>query len=107
MELSLEGWDIATFADAAWVPWGSHGNARAKVLAAADGFHVALVEAEAGYRGDPHTHEHAEFLFVVDGTLRTQGRELTRGDAYAAAPGSSHTDFATDTGATYVSIFKL
>jgi quercetin dioxygenase-like cupin family protein len=104
---SLEGWDIATFSETEWVPWGSQGNARAKVLAAAGGFHVALVEAEAGYRGDPHVHAHPEFLYVVDGTLRSQGRELRRGDAYAAAPGSSHDDFATETGATYVSIFKL
>ena len=29
------------------------------------------------------------------------------GDAYAAAAGSTHTDFETETGATYVVIFKL
>jgi hypothetical protein len=32
---------------------------------------------------------------------------MTAGDAYAAATGSSHTDFETETGATYLSIFKL
>lgn len=107
MDISLGGWDVGSFDQVEWSPWGSAGNARAKVMASADGYHVALVEAEAGYAGDPHQHDHAEFLYVVDGTLRTQGRGMTRGDAYAAAAGSTHDDFGTDTGATYLSIFRL
>ena len=63
MEISLDGWDITQAAAADWVPWGSAGNARAKILGSADG--------------------------------------------YAAAAGSTHAEFATDTGAKYVVIFKL
>jgi hypothetical protein len=37
-------------------PWGSKDDARAKVLAAAGGFHVVLVEASAGYTGERHQH---------------------------------------------------
>lgn len=107
MEHSLEGWDITRFDEVDWVPWGSGGNARAKILGIADGFHIALVEADAGYRGDPHVHTHPELFYLVEGTFRHQGKEMASGDAYAAAPGSSHTDFATDSGATYVTIFKL
>ena len=107
MDISLSGWDIARFDDTEWAPWGSGGNARAKVLGTADGFVVALVEADPGYSGEPHEHAHPEFLYVIDGTLRNQGEEMGSGDGYAAAPGSTHADFATSTGATYVSIFKL
>ena len=107
MELSLDGWDIGRADELEWTPWGSAGDARAKVLGNADGFFVALVEADAGYTSEPHTHTHPEFLYVVEGKLRNQGREMVAGDAYAAAPGSTHTDFATDSGATYLSIFKL
>ena len=32
---------------------------------------------------------------------------MGKGDAYVASPGSTHADFATDSGATYLSIFKL
>jgi hypothetical protein len=32
---------------------------------------------------------------------------MVTGDGYAAAPGSSHTDFAAVTDASYLSIFKL
>jgi uncharacterized protein len=103
---SLAGWDIADSAAVAWVPWGEAG-ARAKVLASADGYLVALVEAEAGYEGTPHEHAHAEVLYVLDGAVRTQGRTLRAGDAYAAAAGSVHTDFAVESAATYLSVFKL
>jgi hypothetical protein len=32
---------------------------------------------------------------------------MTKGDSYIAAAGSTHADFATDAGATYLSIIKL
>jgi hypothetical protein len=32
---------------------------------------------------------------------------MKAGDGYAAAAGSSHDDFATDSGATYIVIFKI
>jgi quercetin dioxygenase-like cupin family protein len=107
MQHSLKGWDIGRFDQTDWVPWDTGEHARAKVLAVADGFHVALIEASAGYQGGPHEHSFPEFLYVVDGALRTQGQALIAGDAYAASPGSTHTDFAVDTGATYLLIFKL
>ena len=77
------------------------------MLASADGYVIAVVEAEAGYEGTPHEHAHAELLHVLDGEVRTQGRTLRRGDAYAAAAGSVHDDFTAVTAATYLSIFKL
>ena len=104
---SLEGWDIGHLDDAEWVPWGSTGDARAKVLATGDGYYVVLVEAEAGYEGEAHVHEHTEFSYVLEGEVRTQGTTMRAGDASAAAIGSEHTDFAAETTATYLSIFKL
>jgi quercetin dioxygenase-like cupin family protein len=106
-EPSLEGWDIGRADQLDWIPWGSRGDARAKILGSADGYVVALVEAQPGYRGDPHVHGHAEFNYVVEGRVRNQGQEMQAGDGYAAAAGSSHTDFETESGATYISIFKL
>ena len=107
MTYSLDGWNIGEAESMEWSPWGSGDKARAKILASGDDFYVALVEAAPGYRGDEHEHAHAEFLFVVSGSLRNQGRMMVAGDAYVAAAGSVHDDFGTDDGATYVSIFKL
>jgi uncharacterized protein len=107
MDVSLDGWDIKCFDDIEWAPWGGAGKAQAKVVGSADGYHVALVEAEAGYSGDAHDHAYPEFFHLIDGTVRNQGVPMKPGDGYAAAAGSTHTDFATDTGATYLIIFKL
>ncbi|MFF3909735.1 cupin domain-containing protein [Streptomyces sp. NPDC001848] len=110
MEPSLEGWDISRLDgndELPWIPWGSQGKARARIAARADGYHVAIVEAEPGYRTDPHVHEHAEFLYVIEGTLSNQGRTMTTGDVFAAAAGSAHTHFIAETPLRYVSIFKI
>jgi mannose-6-phosphate isomerase-like protein (cupin superfamily) len=108
MKIALEGWDINRFEAVEWMPWGSRGDARAKVLGTGDGYFLSLVEADEGYRGDPHVHANTEFLFVVEGTLRNQGQVMTRCDGYAAAIGSSHDDFEVGPGgATYLSIFKV
>ena len=71
-ELSLEGWDINHAVEVEWVPWGE-GGARAKILGVADGYVVALVEAGAGYQGTPHEHAHAEFFYLLDGSVTNQG----------------------------------
>jgi quercetin dioxygenase-like cupin family protein len=107
MTPSLEGWDITRATDAEWVPWGEDGKARAKVLGSADGYLIALVEADAGYVGTPHEHTNAEFSYVLDGRVRNQGTVMERGDAAAAAAGSVHSDFEAEEPSTYLSIFKL
>jgi len=107
MEHSLQGWDIRRSDEVDWIPWGSGDDARAKVLGVADGFHVVLVEADAGYRGGAHEHAHPEFFYLLDGEVQNQGEKMLNGDAYAAAVGSSHTDFVTLTPARYLTVFKV
>jgi mannose-6-phosphate isomerase-like protein (cupin superfamily) len=107
MEITLAGWDITHADEVDWVPWGGEGTARAKVLGSADGYTVAFVEASPGYRGTAHEHTAAEFFSVIDGTVRNQGVDMKTGDGYAAAMGSTHSDFSTASGATYLIIFKL
>ena len=50
------------------------GEARAKMLGAADGYLGTLVEAQPGYVGTPHEHVHAEFNYVISGACDTQLR---------------------------------
>ena len=107
MELSLEGWNIIHADNVEWFPWGQTGDARAKILGSADGYLVTLVEAEAGYKGTAHEHEHAEFLYLISGSMRNQGQKMATGDGYAAAAGSTHADFEAETAATYVVIFRV
>jgi hypothetical protein len=107
MQISLEGWDIQSGDAAEWVPWGTRGDAKAKILGQAGGYVVAYVQADPGYAGDPHEHAHPEFFYLIEGAVRNQGRQMVAGDGYGAAPGSTHADFATETGATYLIIFRL
>jgi len=104
---SLDHWDIGRNLDTTWGPWGSDGNARAKVLGEADGYVVTLIEAQAGYQGSLHEHNHAEFFYLIAGKVRNQGVELNAGDGYAAAGGSIHSDFEALTAATYINIWRL
>ena len=73
----MDGWSIGRFDDVDWSPWGSSGNARAKVLANGDG------------------------------SLPSQGATMTRGDADVAFGGSVHEQFEAPDGATCLSTFKL
>jgi quercetin dioxygenase-like cupin family protein len=107
MDISLEGWDVVRGDDTDWVPWGSGDDARAKILGSADGYLVALVDAQPGYRGDPHEHARAEFFYLIEGSLVNQGTTMRAGDGYAAGPGSTHADFSTATGARYIVIFAI
>jgi quercetin dioxygenase-like cupin family protein len=105
-ELPRAGWDINHAEQLEWVPWGE-GGARAKILGVADGYVVALVEADAGYQGTPHEHAYPEFFYLLDGQVTNQGTAMSGGDGYAAAAGSRHDQFRADTPARYLSIFKL
>jgi hypothetical protein len=100
----LDGWNITRSAD--WVPWGD-GGARAKVLGSADGYLVALVEADAGYQGTPHRTHLRRVLLPAQRSGRNQGHELAGGDGYAASAGSSHDDFEALEPSTYLSIFRI
>ena len=80
MQHWLEGWNVAEAHQADWVPWGgSNGAARAKVLAIADDYYLALIEAEPGYAGDPHEHKYPEFLYVLRGSGSHPRRRDGRG----------------------------
>jgi uncharacterized protein len=104
---SPDGWDICHRADVEWTPWGVNSDARAKILAEADGYTVALIQADTGYKTAPHEHAYAEFFHLIEGAVRNQGQLLEAGDAYAAAAGSVHTDFEVQSPSTYLSIFRL
>jgi quercetin dioxygenase-like cupin family protein len=107
MDIALSGWDIVHAEEVDWVDWGGEGTARAKVLGSANGYTVAYVEAEPGYRGNAHEHTATEFFYLIDGTVENQGQGMKTGDGYAAATGSTHADFSTASGATYIIVFKL
>ena len=74
------------------------GAAQTKLLAASDegaSVHLYRVEFDNGGRTNWHTHSGPQWLFVIDGRVRVQGRgepprEIEAGDAVVIAPGEKH-----------------
>lgn len=100
----ITGW---TFADGNAVDWSPVGDkVEMKTLAGADGRVIALFRFAAGYVGGTHHHEEAEFSYVLEGDLVSQGVDMSAGHAYGVQSGTDHTEFRSEGGCTIVSVFK-
>ena len=99
------GW---TFADSNAVEWQEIGPGVAmKTLGAAGGRLLALFKFEPGYSGAAHDHRDAEFSYLLEGDLVSNGVPMAAGHAYAAEAGTTHSEFRTEGGATLVSVFQI
>lgn len=105
MEHSTEGW---TFADSSALDWKEMGPGVAmKSLGAADGRMLAMFRFDPGYVGGTHDHADAEFTYVLDGSIVSNGVLMEAGHSYSARAGTTHDEFRTDTGCTLVSVFAV
>jgi quercetin dioxygenase-like cupin family protein len=104
MQFDLTGW---AFGNGNQVPWQALGDhVEIKVLGAADGKVIALFRFAPGWVGGSHFHEDAEFTYILEGDLASNGVAMTAGHAYAARAGTRHEEHRTDNGCTIVSVFK-
>ncbi len=104
-EHDTTGW---TFANAEAIDWTSMGEGvDMKMLAPAGGRVIAMFQFAPGYAGGTHHHEDAEFSYVLDGDLVSNGVEMASGHAYGVEAGTDHTEFRTVGGCTLISVFKL
>lgn len=98
-----EGW---TFTDSGEMAWQEMGPGVAmKVLGVADGRMQAKFKFDAGYVGGTHSHADAEFSYILEGEIVSNGVLMTAGHSYAAQAGTTHSEFRTDSGCTLVSVF--
>jgi quercetin dioxygenase-like cupin family protein len=91
------------------IPWNGNGSAHVDALQQQleqEGFNVFRWRDEAGASYEPHSHEHDESLWVVDGELvfGAGGRDyrLRPGDRLMLPRGTVHTARAGANGATYL-----
>ena len=99
------GW---TFADQDAEPWMDLGlSVEMKSLGAADGRMIALFRFAAGYVGGAHDHTDAEFSYILEGDLVSNGVTMLAGHAYATETGTTHSEFRSEGGATLVSVFAI
>lgn len=104
MTESPAGWMFGKSNALPWQPMGD--KVAMKMLGAAGGRVVALFKFDAGYNGTTHHHDDAEFSYLLEGDIVSNGVSMEAGDAYAAEPGTDHTEFRTSGGAVLVSVFK-
>jgi len=100
----ITGWAFADGEALDWAPIGD--GVDIKMLGGADGRAIAMFRFAPGYSGATHHHEEAEFSYVLDGDLVSNGVQMGPGHAYAAQAGTDHTEFRTVDGCTLVSVFK-
>ena len=99
------GW---IFADSNVIDWNEMGPGIAmKQLGAANGRMFAMFKFDAGYTGGSHEHGDAEFTYVLDGDLISNGVEMKAGHGYAAEAGTTHTGFESPSGGTVISVFQV
>ncbi len=77
-----------------------------QTLGLAGGRLMAKFRFEAGYEGGSHHHGDAEFTYVLEGDLVSNGVTMQAGHGYAAEPGTDHTEFRSPGGATLLSVFQ-
>jgi len=103
------GWH---FADTTAVDWQEVANelfnlpVRYKVAGAAEGFVMLLMKLPPGISSPAHTHETMEFLYVLEGSVRSNGVEMNPGHGCGSATGATHSEFTSDHGATVLVLVK-
>jgi anti-sigma factor ChrR (cupin superfamily) len=103
--ITTEGW---TFTDSTAMEWQDVGDKIGmKLLAGADGRVIAMFKFDAGYEGGTHEHGDAEFTYILEGEIVSNGVLMKAGHAYGVGAGTTHEEFRTDTGCTVVSVFPL
>jgi len=100
-----EGWQ---FTNTNAIDWEDAGDTSLfKGIGSADGLAFTLSDVPAGYRGRPHHHTHAEFVYVMEGAILANGVLMEVGHGYAAKKGTDHTEFFSENGCKFISVFKI
>jgi hypothetical protein len=93
----MDGWKIVRAEDSECLPWnGPAGEARAKTLGTADGWVTSCAHAHV-----PPVQLRRGRLGTQRGSTAVRGRRLRRGRRFEPD------DFATDTDAAYIVIFRI
>jgi len=100
----LTGWYIKDVTGGEWM--SAPDGAPFKLIGVADGLAFVLSKVDAGSRGARHVHKGPEFLYLLEGDLTVNGVEMKKGHGYAAATGSTHSEFSSQQGATFVVVLK-
>lgn len=96
------------FTDTTTVDWETvYTGQQIKRIGELEGTGMILSRVPPGFVGPPHVHDGLEYLYVIDGSVVSNGRTLTAGSAYIAGSGTDHPEFRSPNGATFVVVFTF
>src|SRR4029078_6214178 len=87
------------------LPWRPSTMAKGvfvKDIAVTAGWEMQIVRFKPGPRCPVHTHDHPEFLFILEGESVQAGHRLGPGWASVASPGTVDADVYSDSGFLFV-----
>lgn len=100
-----EGW---IFTDTNTLDWFTvYTGQQIKQIGMAEGTGMILSRVPPGFSGPPHGHPGLEYLYVIEGSVISNGVTLTAGCGYIAGSGTDHPEFSSPEGATFVVVFTL
>ena len=83
------------------------GGQMLKFIGTAKGTGFILSKVPAGFKGPVHRHDGLEYLYVIEGSVISNGTLLKAGHGYIAGPGTQHSEFSSSSGATFVVVFSF
>ena len=105
MTTQNEGWQFTNTNEIEWKQ--AKDSSLFKLIGSVDGLAFSISDIPAGHRGIPHHHTHAEFVYVMEGSVRANGVLMEAGHGYAAQEGTDHFEFVSETGCKFISVFKI
>ena len=78
-----------------------------KLIGSAQGTGFILSKIAPGFSGPVHTHEGLEYLYVIEGSVISNGTLLEAGHGYIAEPGTLHEEFSSPDGAMFIVVFTF
>ena len=78
-----------------------------KLIGTAQGTGFILSKIPPGFSGPAHHHDALEYLYVIEGSVISNGKLLEAGHGYIAEPGTQHDEFSSSSGATFVVVFTF
>ncbi len=96
------------FGDTSAIPWQvMETGQKIKLIAALGGTGFILTEVPAGFVGPVHHHDGLEYLYVLEGSVVSNGVRVEAGGGYIAAAGTEHDEFRSETGARFLVVFTF
>lgn len=87
--------------------WVDFAGQKLKICSAPNGVSFILSELTPDVKSVYHVHEDFECIYVLEGSVISNGETFVAGQGFIADKGSEHNEFRTETGARFIVVNHL